>query len=311
MSLKHTIRRNPRLHLTCKAANSVLIDAKARLLGRPRARVPRQLLGAFTFHGRIPILYAYRDEKRSASLIYNTSSIDLNCAQIQSGTLGHYGKIDQWLYEALEKYPITGKRVAVIGSADQGYGPWYESICLHFRAQPTTIEYNKIQFPDKRIRFLQAPIDAERLEPFDAALSISSFEHDGLGRYGDPLDAEGDLKAMGLMRRIVKPGGLLYLSVPLGRDKVVFNIHRIYGRIRLPLLLRYWKELDLFGFKESFLDRDTGYGWNPSRFVRTAGGVKEELIHPEYPEYGPIFILQNEVQSAYSCSAADLWTAGG
>ena len=57
---------------------------------------------------------------------------------------------------------------------------------------------------------------------------------------------------MGLMRRIVKPGGLLYLSVPLGRDKVIFNIHRIYGRIRLPLLLRYWKELDSFGFEEFF-----------------------------------------------------------
>ncbi len=33
-------------------------------------------------------------------------------------------------------------------------------------------------------------------EGFDMALSISSFDHDGLGRYGDPLDPVGDLKAM-------------------------------------------------------------------------------------------------------------------
>ena len=31
---------------------------------------------------------------------------------------------------------------------------------------------------------------------FDVALSISSFDHDGLGRYGDPLEPDNDLRAM-------------------------------------------------------------------------------------------------------------------
>jgi hypothetical protein len=36
----------------------------------------------------------------------------------------------------------------------------------------------------------------ERPETFDVILSISSFEHDGLGRYGDPLDPDGGLRSM-------------------------------------------------------------------------------------------------------------------
>jgi hypothetical protein len=41
---------------------------------------------------------------------------------------------------------------------------------------------------------------------FDVVLSISSFEHDGLGRYGDPLNPDGDLAAMRSTRRLLKPG---------------------------------------------------------------------------------------------------------
>lgn len=31
---------------------------------------------------------------------------------------------------------------------------------------------------------------------FDAIVSFSGLEHDGLGRYGDPLNPYGDLSAM-------------------------------------------------------------------------------------------------------------------
>ena len=64
------------------------------------------------------------------------------------------------------------------------------------------------------------------------ALSISSFDHDGLGRYGDPLDPVGDLKAMRLAQCILKDDGLLLVSVPVGQDVVAFNLHRRYGSVR-------------------------------------------------------------------------------
>ncbi len=54
-------------------------------------------------------------------------------------------------------------------------------------------------------------------------------EHVGLGRYGDPLDAAGDRKAMRELARVVAAGGRLLFVVPMGRPRVVFNAHRIYG----------------------------------------------------------------------------------
>ena len=55
------------------------------------------------------------------------------------------------------------------------------------------------------------------------------IEHVGLGRYGDPLDPDGDLKAMAELARVLAPGGDLLFVAPVGRPRVVFNAHRVYG----------------------------------------------------------------------------------
>ena len=55
-------------------------------------------------------------------------------------------------------------------------------------------------------------------------------EHVGLGRYGDALDYDGDLKAMAELTRVVAPGGHLLLVVPVGGEpRIQFNAHRIYS----------------------------------------------------------------------------------
>jgi len=54
-------------------------------------------------------------------------------------------------------------------------------------------------------------------------------EHLGLGRYGDPLDPDADLKGMSELQRVLSAGGNLLFVVPVGRPKVVFNAHRIYS----------------------------------------------------------------------------------
>jgi hypothetical protein len=54
-------------------------------------------------------------------------------------------------------------------------------------------------------------------------------EHVGLGRYGDVLDYDGDLKAVRELRRVAAPGANILFVVPIGREPVVaFNAHRIY-----------------------------------------------------------------------------------
>jgi SAM-dependent methyltransferase len=54
------------------------------------------------------------------------------------------------------------------------------------------------------------------------------IEHIGLGRYGDPLDAGGALKGLAELQRVTAPGGRLYLSTPVGRERVCFNAHRVF-----------------------------------------------------------------------------------
>jgi SAM-dependent methyltransferase len=58
---------------------------------------------------------------------------------------------------------------------------------------------------------------------------MHTIEHIGLGRYGDPIDYDGDLKAISELSRVLAPGGLLLIVVPVGKEnKIVFNAHRIY-----------------------------------------------------------------------------------
>jgi len=55
------------------------------------------------------------------------------------------------------------------------------------------------------------------------------IEHIGLGRYGDPLDPHGSLRAASELQRVLLPGGNLYLSTPVGRERVCFNAHRVFA----------------------------------------------------------------------------------
>ncbi len=54
------------------------------------------------------------------------------------------------------------------------------------------------------------------------------IEHIGLGRYGDPVDAQGSRRAIVELARVLAEGGRLFLSVPIGRGRVCFNAHRVF-----------------------------------------------------------------------------------
>lgn len=54
-------------------------------------------------------------------------------------------------------------------------------------------------------------------------------EHIGLGRYGDPINVNGDKKAISELIRVTRKRGSILFVVPLGKPKVAFNAHRVYS----------------------------------------------------------------------------------
>lgn len=64
----------------------------------------------------------------------------------------------------------------------------------------------------------------------DSLSCLHALEHFGLGRYGDPIDINGHRKGFAGLAQVLKPGGTLYLSVPIGmHERVEFNAHRIFS----------------------------------------------------------------------------------
>lgn len=74
---------------------------------------------------------------------------------------------------------------------------------------------------------------------------MHTIEHIGLGRYGDPLDPGGDVKAIKELQRVTKHNGHLLLVTPVGKPKVQFNGQRIYS---FELIHDLFEDFDLKNF---------------------------------------------------------------
>jgi hypothetical protein len=84
--------------------------------------------------------------------------------------------------------------------------------------------------------------DVTQLGPDDGVIADSvsclhALEHFGLGRYGDAIDPDGHLKGLAGLHAMLRPGGLLYLSVPIGPQRIEFNAHRVFSLSYLINLL--------------------------------------------------------------------------
>jgi hypothetical protein len=55
------------------------------------------------------------------------------------------------------------------------------------------------------------------------------IEHIGLGRYGDSIDPDADMRACNELQRVASIGGKILVVVPVGKPKICFNAHRIYS----------------------------------------------------------------------------------
>ncbi len=58
---------------------------------------------------------------------------------------------------------------------------------------------------------------------------MHTIEHVGLGRYGDPINPDGDIEAINELKRVTAHGGSILFVVPIGEKAMIeFNAHRIY-----------------------------------------------------------------------------------
>ena len=107
------------------------------------------------------------------------------------------------------------------------------------------IDNREFRFEHPNFRFSQGDI---RNAPFpddffDYVYAVSTLEHIGLkGRYGvTEEDPEGDMKAVGEIGRILRPGGHFLLTIPYGKGQSVKPLLRVYAKSRLRRLFHHWK----------------------------------------------------------------------
>jgi SAM-dependent methyltransferase len=103
------------------------------------------------------------------------------------------------------------------------------------------LDIRPVPTPVPGIVFKQADLmkPVAEMEGYCDSLScLHALEHFGLGRYGDPVDAKGFEHGLANMARLLRSGGVFYLSVPIGIDRVEFNGYRVIDpRIVITLAL--------------------------------------------------------------------------
>jgi SAM-dependent methyltransferase len=94
------------------------------------------------------------------------------------------------------------------------------------------------------VRFADASVDS--------ISSLHAIEHFGLGRYGDPVDPTASMRAMKSLQRVLAYNGRLYFAVPIGRERLEFNAHRVFAPASI---LSAFSRLDLVSFSAVDDDR--------------------------------------------------------
>lgn len=137
---------------------------------------------------------------------------------------GHYFHVDLWAAKFV--YRLGPHRLVDVGSRVDGF----ISHILVFR-EVVVVDIRQLKVDVPGLHFVQADVMAKDFPLVDYADCVSSLhalEHLGLGRYGDPVDPDGWKKGFENITGVLKVGGTLLLAVPVGRERVEFDAHRVF-----------------------------------------------------------------------------------
>lgn len=236
--------------------------------------IPESLLAGFSMNGQVPIEYGYLNGRYPDAFIDLVTDDDIERAVLLcprkmrsgNGPLSWAARRPPWLnkfvatsdnlpldmlairgYSAhdaaagefialLTKNSIRGEKVAVYNSRNV----FYEAVCCWAEAVPTAIRSRPLVNRSTGMAFQTVAEWEAKRERYDCGIAVN-IAQEGLGAFGESLDPDADVSAMRRMKSMVKQGGRLFLVVPLGEDRVQFNIGRVYGDRRLPTLLDGWR----------------------------------------------------------------------
>ena len=131
---------------------------------------------------------------------------------------------DAWAFERIvQQQPQTHVDV----------GSHHKFVALLSKVVPVTmVDIRPLSLPLESLQFRQGSVlDLPFKDSSVSSLSsLCVVEHIGLGRYGDQLDPQGTEKAIAELKRVLAPGGTLWLSMPVSDQNVVhFNAGRIFS----------------------------------------------------------------------------------
>jgi len=206
--------------------------------------------------GIIPMVREYQEIKKQNSSGDSPWNITLNpCLPdrfMPSGQIIHH-YFFQDLSVAQRIFQKAPARHVDFGSSISGFVAHVASFreIEVFDVRPLSIDTKNVIF--KQCDLMSVPA---LLQDYTDSLScLHVLEHLGLGRYGDPIDVSGHLKGFENLAKILKPRGRLYVSVPIGPERIEFNAHRVFSLKTLVQLFQERFSLERF----SYIDDDNRF----------------------------------------------------
>ncbi len=141
-----------------------------------------------------------------------------------AGTLDkHYFLQD--IYVSTKIYNENPKRHIDVGSRIDGF---IAQLSVFRKIDIIDIRPLELKIPN--VSYIQADISSVNFKQTkcDSVSCLHTIEHIGLGRYNDPIGINLWEIAFDNIWSMVENDGLLYFSTPIGKQRIVFNAHRVF-----------------------------------------------------------------------------------
>lgn len=141
------------------------------------------------------------------------------------------------------------------------------------------IDIRPLSLKIPRVTFIQADMmqplgeDSELIGKYDSVSCLHVIEHFGLGRYGDPIAARGYQQGIENLARLIAPEGMLYLSTPIGEERVEFNANWVFDP---RSIIDFAKQAGLTLFQLTVIERGTTLHHDAGRTAESLKKLAEQ-----------------------------------